>query len=442
MSSTIRRDALLNQSPLPIPGQPNFDQAIPKQGLANFQLGTNGNVATRMVDGRCATIVDNTPGYTWELVVTLAEEADAVRWIFGQSRAGGVASGAPNMAASMYAPTSFADADASNFTTPVAVGGVTAGWVFPAPTVDATMAYQLSDWQSLSTVPRSDGGKYPMVGCRAWLLTTSRLCLMGADVGGSGTYDSWAARPVTERQMRIRRATSGGNQAGGGAFVGALASSCPIIGLQYQARGKVYTIGGWGDSNLPGRGPNIGEGWLMLLAEKINADNLGFKVETMQRGWSSATSNMWSANIKIDFAAGLIPDLVCYQEVTPNDCLTPNWVTAAILATTRQRFALRMGDTLVNKTCKVALINFGPSNTAAKQYALTDPVRLTGNAAMDATGLPVIDVSTPMSGAVDGTGQVQILPQYSDDGLHWNLAGQNRIADYNKQKVINLLAYK
>lgn len=402
----------------------------------NFQGATNGNIATRMLDGRFENVVNNTNGYNWELVASSAEHMDSIRWIIGQSRFGGIASDTPNMLATMYAGTSFADIDAATFTQSVTVAG-SGVWAATTPATDQSMAYIITDWQPLSTPDRTDGGSGGLPAIRLWINGGARLCLMGN--GGSDNYDAWSTRPVTERQHRIRRSTAGGNQTAT-AFTGALASSCPIIGFQYQARGRVYTIGLWDDSTGAGRDTYIGEGWFMKLVELINSMHLGFKVETMQCSWSGAAETVWQKNIKLAFAAGLVPDLVFYKVCSPNSISTT--ITDALLTLARQRFSLRSADTLAGKSCKLGLVNFAPSNTAIKAYGATDTKRIAFNAALEATGIPVIDVSSVVSDVVDGTGQMQIKAAYNLDNIHFKLVGEADIANKNVNKVINLLVNK
>lgn len=391
-----------------------------------FPLESNGNVATRMIAGRMINIINNTNAYTWELTVSLAEHADAVQWIFASSKNGGIATDTPNILAYHYAPTEFADVDAATFATGISFnnGSPGGGVALSTTTVDSETIYTLSDWMPLSTKDRTDGGKYPLVSCRCWVNGGARLIMLGG--GANDNYDNWSTRPVTERQHRIRRATAGGNQANT-PFVGALASSCPIVGVRYQARGRVYTMMFDGDSNEEGQGTYKGESWGMKMAEMINDMNLGFRVETAQCSWAGAGTNVWMMNIKNRYNAGIIPDLHFIQSCSPNNINPP--ITADKLATSRQHIGLAISRAVAKKPVIPILVNFAPSNYSVKAYGASDALRVDYNNKLPSRGFDTFDKSSIVSGPVDANGQVTIKPEFNiGDNIHFNDAANIAVA--------------
>ncbi|TFW15962.1 hypothetical protein [Duganella callida] len=401
--------------------------AFPNSGVSS------GNIATRMLTGRVANVVNNATGYSWEMTLSFAAPIDAIRWIFGQSRKAGVASDAPTFLATAYAADSFADIDAATFTQFLSAGG-NSTMTLAAPSTDSNIVYTVTDWLRQPSKKRTDGGRGALHSCRAWVSGGNRIVLLG---DGTDSFDNWASRPGSGPQARIRRTTAGGN-ATNAAFAGSLASSCPILGAQIVSQGRVYTIGEWGDSNNERRDQFIGEGLCLPMAEKINGLNLGFTVEAMSCGWSGASTNVWQANIKAAFAAGLIPDVAMYKMFSGNDIAST--IAQSDIDLMRSRFALRLADTFAGAKCRPWLFDFQPYNSDQKPFGATDIVRLGANSALAATGFDIINQSAIVSGAVDGTGQTQLADgMFIGDRIHYSAKAYNAMVEANYRRGIELL---
>jgi lysophospholipase L1-like esterase len=435
-SGTVTAGPFGPTSPDPVP--------VPAVGISNDPLGAagglakrpfNGNIGTRIIAGRMANVIDNTATYTWEATFSLASHADAFRVIFANARTGGQASSTPTMLAKIYAPSSMADVDGATFTQAMNTAG-SSTWALAQPTSDSEISFTVTDWSRISTVDRSDGGKNPLISVRAWINGGTRLVMLG---NGSDSFDNWSTRPVTERQSRFRRSTTGGDATA--TFAGSLASACPIVGVQYMARERVYTVMGFGDSNMEGRDSYVGQGFLMRAAEQINAQGLGFKVETANLGFSGASSFAWFLNAARAASAGLHPDVLVYQPASPNDVTST--LTSAVVSTCRQRMSQRLAESFKDSRASVVLMNWAPTNTALKAYGAADSLRTAFNddiAAVFGSGaISVFDASSVLSGVPDGAGQVQMKAEYNLDGMHYNSAGADALSAALVPKILAAL---
>lgn len=371
-----------------------------------------GNTATRIFGGRMGT-VDNSTQQTYQITAELQADFDAVRPIFASTDTN-IAHALRSVTASVLG--SAADLNNSGGTW---VQGLKAGlgriYADIAPAV-GRIAYTTTDWIYLPSVPRTDGGKKPLVSIRAFFNNSATLPAYG---NGSDSFTNWATR--TDGRKWVARQQAGLYTTTPAGFTSTVnLSQSPIVGIQYLTRGKVITVGAVGDSITDGRGTYLGEGFIMPAVEAITGPNTA--VEYANMGWSTQTMAVFAERAIDILQSPVKPDILVMPAGSPNDF--SGTISQAQIDSFRaqrarvQREARRHGVPLVMWT-------WLPSNTAVKNYGDTDSLRTAYNAevlAQDGRGFIVADTSKAFSGSTVG-GQVQIKAGLSTDDIHPNDAG-------------------
>lgn len=395
-------------------------------------------IATRMFAGRMEYDFNNTSANTWEVLIALEQNFDSVRIIFGQSRNAGATTASPTMLATVaaVADTANATTDAATWTSVTVSAAGT--WALTAGSAQHRRAFIVSDWISVSSVARTDGGLKPLLAVRAWVNGGNPLTLNG-NSSGTDNFTNWATKP-DGRIWKARKAAGNFASASQSGFTAAAstANEWPILGVQYVARGKVVTVMTFGDSIFEGRGTYLGEGFVMPAAYSMSdAENTAY--EYCNLAWAGA-STATALNAMTDvFAAGIIPDVAVFPMGSPNDISTT--IAASDIATMRRRVANKQALCRTNNVLPV-LCSWMPSNTAVKNYGSTDSLRVayaTDVEARTAKGLLVAATSTALSGTTSG-GQVQINTAMTTDGIHPNDAGNAVLAVIVKAQLGRILA--
>lgn len=199
----------------------------------------------------------------------------------------------------------------------------------------------------------------------------------------------------------------------------------PVIGVEFMANGRVFTIGFPGDSIDSGAGATYyGEGFGRLACDQL-ASELGVPVCFASLAWGGAQQAEYRDVLIAWLTLGIKPDLICLPVGSPNNQTI--WDTSAI---NNSRSALgRMKAACVEAGIPYMTHTITPATYAAKAYGATDTARINLNTAALAAG-NCADAATPINGTVEAHGQMEPLPAYinSSDGLHPTDMGHAAIA--------------
>lgn len=379
-----------------------FNHNATKQPLIN-----SGNTAARMLSGRMGAF-DNTTPKTFRVTLTLAQHFDAIRVIFVNGATGG---GYTVAGCNARVLANLTDA----LPTPTTVTLPSSG-VLPVSPSSTRRSYLLSDWIPLSSVPRTDGGIFPLLNIDAYVSSASSISIMGN--GSNDNFANWATRP-NGRIWRMRH-NDGDCVTTPANFVSTTDRiQSPIAGIQYSARGKVITVMGLGDSITDGRGTYIGEGFGVPACEAISDIN-GVAVEWANLGWAGASSNTWASPAFEDvIAAGIVPDAIVFSGGSPNDLSSPA-ITAANINICRQHIVRTLRNAQLNKVVPF-IWTILPVEPGTKDFNGTDALRREHNdyiRSLASRGVNILDFDREIAGNTDSDGQVLPKTGTMADGIH------------------------
>jgi hypothetical protein len=397
--------------------------------------GRFSSIGTRIFGGRMERDIDNTSAFTWEVVTALSQEFDAVRVIFANSRnaAGTTASPVAVAYVAAVADSVEASTDAATWVNVTAAGS--SSITLTAASAQYRRAFVVSDWIALSSIPRTDGGTLPLIAIRTWVNGGNPLTLLGSG-GGTDSFANWATKP-DGRIWRIRRRAGDFASTNRTTFTsGATAvNETPIIGVQYAARGKVVTVMTCGDSIYEGRGTYLGEGFVAPAAWGLSSTS-ELAYDYCNLSWTSRPFSTFEDSLNDAIAAGIVPDVLVFPTGSPND------IASTISAANISAFRLRMSRMLA--TCRTNNIqpilgSFMPSNTAVKAYGATDSLREAFAQEIEARtsrAIAAIPTASLMRGTQDGSGQYQMVPTYTTDGIHPNDTGNTALTVAAKAAIL------
>lgn len=376
----------------------------------------NSNIATRIFGGRMGTI-NNTTAKTYQISTTTAQHFDAIRVIFVNT--------APNLGINNITAKVCVSGSSANISnnggstwTNVLKNGQSNFCVPNSPGV-ARIQYTLSDWIPLSSINRSDGGKFPIVIIRAYIQGPSNLPAYGQG-SSPDLYTNWESIP--NGRFWIARQQDGDHVTTLTGFnTTTNMDQSPIVGFQYLSRGKVVSIMGVGDSITDGIGTYRGEGFGMLITNELSDMNK-VALEWSNCGWASQTPTQYT-NRAIDILNSKIkPDILLFPVGSPNGVVAP------ITDTQMRDFAGKAQSVVAKcneKNVQCILWTWLPTNTAVKNYGESDSARVELNnnfISLNSKGFYVADTAKALSGEIIG-GQVQMLNGSTIDGIHPNDSG-------------------
>lgn len=391
-----------------------------------YKAQATPTVATRIFGGRMGTF-NNTTEQTFQVTAELAQHFDAIRIIFANSDTGFSHS---IRQAAVSVMGSKADLNNSAGTWTLATGRNGMGRV-SAELSPGTgrIAYTLTDWIPISSVPRTDGGTKPLVVVRAYMKAVATLPVYG---DGIDDFTNWATR--TDGRIWAARHQTGLHTGTTTGFTSTTnQSQSPIVGIQYLARGKVITVAAVGDSITDGRGGYFGQGFIMPATEALT-DPDGTAYEYMNCGWSGQSMRVFAERAIDILQSEIKPDVLVLPAGSPNDI--PGTIAAADITALRTQRA-RVVAEAKRASVPIVLWTWLPSNTAVKNYGATDSLRTAYNTevlAQAGRGLIVADTATAVSGVTSG-GQVQMLPESTTDGIHPNPAGNTTLSGVVKPAI-------
>lgn len=402
-----------------------------------LSLPRRGNVGTRIFGGRMGDFALNASGNTFEVLMALAQDFDAVRIITSNSN-NGTNTSAPLILANVatVGDTSAATTDAADWSAQVTWGGAgTQALTVASGTSRRT--YQVSDWILKSSLPRTDGGTLPLLAVRGFVATNANpITIMG---NGTDNFSNWSAHP-SGRIWKMRVANGNFASASQSTFNAnsSVVQQSPIIGVQYSARGRVVTVMAAGDSITEGRGTYIGEGFIFPACAELSS-KAGVAVEYCNIGWSGVNTSFVARQVLDVTNAGIFPDLMFLPAGSPNDI--GGTITAALIAS--QRANIGWAQALCRQNQIIPVIwPWLPSNTAVKNYGATDSLRVAYNQevyTLAGRGVDVSMVDTPIIGELSG-GQVQMAAGTTGDNIHPNDAGNALMKPFAKTAIARYVA--
>lgn len=408
---------------------PDWSEESEKTYALVRSLKRSGNIGNRVLSARMGAFNNSTPK-TFRTILSLAQHYDRVRVIFSN--------GSTSVPYTVAGCNVRALADlTSALPSPVPVSLPNSGVVPISPTSNRR-SYLVSDWVDLSSLDRTDGGVFPLVCVDAYVSTPSSITILGN--GSSDNFASWTNR-ANGRIWRMFY-NDGDCVTTPANFVSSTARiQSPIIGVQYAARGRVVTVMGIGDSITDGRGSIIGEGWGVLACEELSQVT-GVAVEWFNNGWAGASMNGWVGDALSDACvAGLIPDIVIAPAGSPNSMDVP--ITAANINICRRRRAQLLA-TAQQYQVEPILWTTLPVNPSQKNWDSSDALRRAYNEetlAMSSRGFHVIDMDAAIRGDTDSDGQVAMISDLTDDGIHPNDKGNSSMKGPAKQAIAEYLRF-
>jgi len=398
---------------------PNLDAALRARGLAPNNFKTASNIGTRIIGGRQERIVTTTAAATYELLIALATEWDAVRVILSVGND-----------ATSTTPNCYVSAVAVENTLPETANAKV--WpnmqncpLVPPGAGTAKRSYIFSPWFRSPSVPRSDTpGAPPLLCVRAYTAPGTTVMLGKAD--GTTNFANWATHP-SGRIFRLRDQPVDGIGAPTSFTTTTNKSTSPIIGVQYMARGKVYNLFGFGDSITEGQGTYVGEGFGQPAAVLLQQE-LGFPVEWSNVAWSGSPIPGIRQQCMDVIAAGFRPDLAIMPNASPNSFDVP--ITDANIDAQRGYRAEALAA-LDEAGVQCLTWTVLATNSGVKDYNASDSKRRAFNdswRALANKGVNLADFDLALQGVLDADGQRNLLANTAIDGIHPNDAGNAILA--------------
>lgn len=412
--------------------------AVPDgQVRSPLSVPRRGNVGTRIFGGRMGDFTLNASGNTFEVLMALAQDFDAVRIITSNSN-NGTNTSAPLILANVatVGDTTVATTDAADWSTQVTWGG-SGTQALTVSSGTSRRTYQVSDWILKSSTPRTDGGTLPLLVVRGFVATNANpITIMG---NGTDSFTNWATHP-SGRIWKMRVANGNFASTSQSTFnaSASVVQQAPIIGVQYAARGRVITVMAAGDSITEGRGTYIGEGFVFPACVELS-NKSGVAVEYCNIGWSGVNTGFIARQVLDVTNASIFPDLMFLPSGSPNDIGTT--ITAALIASQRSNIGWAQALCRQNQIIPV-IWPWLPSNTAVKAYGATDSLRVAYNQEVytfSSRGIDVPLVDTPINGVNSG-GQIQMTAGTTDDNIHPNDAGNAQMKAYAKPSIARYVA--
>ena len=294
-------------------------------------------------------------------------------------------------------------------------------------------SYIVSEPITISSLAKTDGMKGAYLGIRFFMRTD----VPTYTVLGNGTTDllsQWATRPSGKGTIicssKIGQFVQNNSTVAGFDSV-TNENTTPIAGVIALYRGRVVGVVRNGDSLADGRGIPVGEGFMWPACDAASDGEVTFVDSNM--GCPGQPGAVFYQDMKDLFNSpvGKYLDASALHSASPND------IASTISDQDINAIRLRFNDALdfLERLGKVALpVTWAPSNSAVKAYGASDALRVAYNAYVRSLPMHIIDLDAVIAGATVG-GQVQMRPEYTDDGIHPNNAGNYAAASLAASKV-------
>lgn len=387
---------------------------ISSSAFAKSNLRRNiGNVGTRIFGGRMSALDNSTPS-TYQLTLSTELPYDAVRLIFANSEL----TPYTISGCKFIGLTQASDYNRSTGTfNTVTFGGSVSGIVPAAPGANRRSLF-FSDWILAPSVARTDGGLFPLISARAYISTAGTIGALG-DTGF--TYTNWASR--ADGRRAVMRSQVGDCVTTPASFTTTTnINRCPIIGIQYMARGRVVNVMGIGDSLTEGRATYTGGGWGFQACNSLNDQALGMSFEWSNLGWSGQSSQLYF-NRAIDdlpYFADTPFDIGFMPNYSPNDAAASPTNGTVRASAGRAIFAAG----LMRKYDTSPILWTGlPTDVSQYNIGANDQWRQQRNAEAvgewAAKGIDVLDINALVQNpTILPSGQYEFAPGMTLDGTH------------------------
>ena len=375
-------------------------------------------------DGRVAAThtPDAASGTTYSAVFTLPLAVDAIEPIF--CNGGGSTYTITAMSAAAV-PDDGSDLNGASQT-------LTVGSVAGKDTVPALVGTAQPGLLVGNRILLANPSGYRTVMVRCYLPNTAgSVTMMGNGANGTDSFVNWADR--TDERVSFR-AQTGNQTATAAAFTSTTqVSYCPIIGVKFYARGKVYSIMLTGDSIESGRGTYKADGPVRQAIRSMARS--GYVVSVANLAWSSSSSTNNRGTAGIAFAAGLVPDMLIRPGASPNDTSGAISDATTVQAWRAAAAESRAACAQYNVECAfrtgIPANNTGDTPAGAETWGATDSLLQAWNAELlswRSRGVRVWDWWRSVAGGVGAGGNVVLAPGMTSDGTHPNDQGNAQIA--------------
>lgn len=384
-----------------------------------------GNIGCRIFGGRMAWPVTLASNTTFEMLVGIPCDVEAVQIVFanGYNASASAPATVYAMAAAVPSPV-LADVNAAAWVQATYGNSANLAAALTPATATQNRKISLSDWIPIQSVARNDGGTMRLVAVRA-MLTACTLNMLNSAAGDT-VFTNWASHP-SGRIVRFRQqAFSGGVPASAGNWTSTTDQSGkgPIVGIRYLAKGKVINIAGFGDSITEGQGTYKNEGFgFPACVELTNEDRNGIVYEWSNLGWSGSQMAITRNLARQAVADGLAFNAAIVPNGSPNNLSVP--MTAAEISTMRGDRALGAAALMDGRTPVIPWTML-PISPTQKDWGSSDSLRRSLNDAWRAAaeqGQMLMDFDALASGEMDGDGQVLPKAGFMADGIHPSDAG-------------------
>lgn len=377
------------------------------------------NIGTRIFGGRMGEL-NVTTATTFHITTVTAQHFDAVRLVFANTLQG--------FATNIFACAASVSESLSDVNNSFGawVNGTKDGSLnFPLPIAQGNgrIRHTVSDWISLKSVVRADGGVYPILHVRAYIPSHPSLSVYG---NGVDSFQNWATK--SDGKIWIARSQAGNFVGSPVGFTStANINQSPIVGIQYLSRGKVISVAACGDSITDGRGTYLGEGFGMPICTQLSDMN-SVAIEYSNLGWSGQNTLQFTKRAIEALNGPIRPDILMVPIGSPNDA-TEEILPANIVSQSKQvqnliARAKEVGTFIVFWT-------WLPTNTSVRPYGISDQLRRQANSeflGLLDKGWTVVDLNTLLSGDTVG-GQVQMKIGTTNDNIHPNDAGNEILSN-------------
>lgn len=314
----------------------------------------------------------------------------------------------------------------------------------PAGTSGDDPSWTVSDWVTVNSLDRTDGGTQPLLHVRIFIpaANANRPAWIGSALASSyaNLATIWAEEAqCAGRLVRCRTQAVNGVDTLGNLTIGGSASDylCVPVIVQYASRVNGITVMVAGDSIDEKAGGNGRRGWQDIAQAAVSTTSAPVEFCTVAIGGSNSTT--WRTRAEKVIAA-VQPDYCMFPGFEVNDTATP--MTAANIKTMRGNIERMRAISIENMA--VPIMRTGIPSTATggsgKNWDSSDSLRIALNNERRALrGALVCDFDASLAGTADADGQIQFANGLSDDGLHPNDAGHQRLATERVVPLLNSL---
>lgn len=357
--------------------------------------------------------INGTSGTTFHDVFQLQAPAYRVRPIYGNGNNAGTYT-----VASFKACTTDSITNLNNAGT-WATGALPSSGVVPASATTQRRGLLVGDWVNVVNVSDTK-----FVCIRSFIAAGAG----NITVGTTENITNWATRTDGRARATYQQDVEGVTTLSNFTSTTAVSGS-PCIGVQYQTISGVITVMKIGDSIDNGQGTYKGESYWDYAAYQL-ANSMNVNVEIANFAFASTDISNYPFHISDAAAAGIVPDVCCSPLCSPNGFSTT--ITTTTIDLFKRTFMITM-QTLRQYGIRHVFRTWMPSNFSVKGYGNTDPVRVAfNNYMLSLQGVNVVDVCPTINGATRADGQIEMNPDYEDDGIHPNDAGNNALTSVVK----------